>query len=67
MAAELVGLMRDHAELGLRLVGFAGERPAGPGLPLPVLGAAADLPAIVRQHRIRRVIVTAAADGDAAC
>jgi len=68
MAAELVGLMRDHAELGLRPVGFAGERPASPGLPLPlpVLGAAADLPAIVRQHRIRRVIVTAAADGDAA-
>ena len=39
---------------------------AGPGLPLPLLGAAADLPVIVRQHRIRRVIVTAAADGDAA-
>jgi lipopolysaccharide/colanic/teichoic acid biosynthesis glycosyltransferase len=66
MAAELAGLMRDHAELGLRPIGFAGERPAGPGLPLPVLGAAADLPAIVCQHRIRRVIVTAAADGDAA-
>ena len=66
MAAELAGLMRDHAELGLRPVGFAAEPPAGPGLPLPVLGAAADLPAIVRQHRIRRVIVTAAADGDAA-
>ncbi len=66
MAAELAGLMHDHAELGLRPVGFAGERPACPGLPLPVLGAAADLPAIVRQHRIQRVIVTAAADGDAA-
>jgi exopolysaccharide biosynthesis polyprenyl glycosylphosphotransferase len=66
MAAELAGLMHDHAELGLRPVGFAGERPTGPGLPLPLLGAAADLPVIVRQHRIRRVIVTAAADGDAA-
>ena len=64
MAAELAGLMRGHAELGLRPVGFAADRPAGPGLALPVLGAAADLPAIVDQHRIRRVIVTTVADGD---
>ena len=70
MATELAGLDRGHADLGLRLAGFAGEQPAGAcGLvpvPVPVLGPAALLPGIVRQHGIRRVIVTSAADGDAA-
>ena len=41
--------------------------PGGPvPVPVPVLGPAAGLPGIVRQHGIRRVIVTSAADGDAA-
>ena len=70
MATELAGLIRGHAELGLRLAGFAGEQPAGAGgpmpVPVPVLGPAAGLPGIIRQHGIRRVIVTSAADGDAA-
>jgi exopolysaccharide biosynthesis polyprenyl glycosylphosphotransferase len=68
MATELAGLIRGHAELGLRLAGFAAEQQAGPGgpVPVPVLGPAADLPGIVRRHGVRRVIVTSAADGDAA-
>ena len=67
-AAELAGLMRGHAELGLRPVGFVGgDQAAGFALPLPlpVLGRAADLSDVIRRNRIRRVIVAFAAEGDA--
>jgi exopolysaccharide biosynthesis polyprenyl glycosylphosphotransferase len=67
---QILGLLRDHPELGLRPRGFIGSsRAAEPGEPasepgepasepgLPVLGSLADLPGVVAQHGIRRVIV----------
>ncbi|MGD0687864.1 MAG: exopolysaccharide biosynthesis polyprenyl glycosylphosphotransferase [Streptosporangiaceae bacterium] len=67
---QVLGLLLEHPELGLRPRGFIGSsRAAEPGEPasepgLPVLGSPADLPGVVAQHGIRRVIVCCPVDGD---
>jgi len=57
-------LLREHPELGLRAAGFAGPGPQRAG-ELPVLGSTADLPALIEELAIQRVIVCDAAGGDA--
>jgi exopolysaccharide biosynthesis polyprenyl glycosylphosphotransferase len=64
MGVLVAGLLAQHPELGLRPVGFLDACPAPNDLPLPVLGAAADLPAVIRRFRVRRVIVCFPADRD---
>jgi lipopolysaccharide/colanic/teichoic acid biosynthesis glycosyltransferase len=64
-------LLREHPELGLRAFGFA-ESPAPPGsparaaddLPLPVLGTTADVPRLIHELGIGRVIVCTGAEAD---
>jgi lipopolysaccharide/colanic/teichoic acid biosynthesis glycosyltransferase len=69
-AVVVARLLREHPGLGLQAFGFAASSaqpvlpalPVLPGpsaaeLPLPVLGAAADLPRLVQELGIRRVIV----------
>jgi lipopolysaccharide/colanic/teichoic acid biosynthesis glycosyltransferase len=74
--AQLVArLLREHPELGLRVFGCAAAPlpPATPlspaqsadGLPLPVLGPAADLPRLIPTLGIRRVIVCTGGEADA--
>jgi exopolysaccharide biosynthesis polyprenyl glycosylphosphotransferase len=53
-AAEL---MLEHPELGLRPVGFLDHCDHRHELPLPVVGELTDLPTVVRQSAIRRVLV----------
>ena len=65
-AAELAGLARERAELGLRTVGFVGTAPARAVLPLPVLGRPADLAEVIQRHQIGRVIVADDAGGEPA-
>ncbi|MGE5136007.1 MAG: exopolysaccharide biosynthesis polyprenyl glycosylphosphotransferase [Gemmatimonadota bacterium] len=61
IAADLAA----RPELGLRLTGFLDSRTGPAGAPADVLGTPAELTAVLRQHRIRRVIVAFAADRDA--
>ena len=61
IAVLVARLLREHSELGLRVFGFADSlvspaQPAG-ALPLPVLGSATDLPRLIIEFGIRRVIV----------
>jgi len=71
IAVLVARLLHEHSELGLRVLGFAdSDAPLVPparlpdALPLPVLGAAADLPRLVHELGIRRVIVCPGAGGD---
>jgi lipopolysaccharide/colanic/teichoic acid biosynthesis glycosyltransferase len=60
-AVLVARLLREHPELGLRAFGFAAPPQPTDELPLPVLGAPADLPRLVAELGIRRVIVCAGA------
>ena len=63
-AVLVARLLREHSEFGLRAFGFAASpQPAGQ-LPLPVLGASGDLPRLVAELGIRRVIVCAGTGED---
>jgi exopolysaccharide biosynthesis polyprenyl glycosylphosphotransferase len=62
---EIVTALARRRELGLRVAGYLDSRPAPDGSPVAVLGRPAELAAVVRQHRIRRVIVAFPADRDA--
>ena len=60
----IAALLRQHPEFGLRPVGFLDGCPPPTDLALPVLGAAADLPAMICRFRARRVIVCFPVDRD---
>jgi exopolysaccharide biosynthesis polyprenyl glycosylphosphotransferase len=64
LGVQIAGILRDHPELGLRPVGLVDSRPAHRGQVLPVLGGLADLPALVAEFRVRRVIVCFPAGAD---
>jgi exopolysaccharide biosynthesis polyprenyl glycosylphosphotransferase len=62
-------LLHEHPELGLRPLGFLDSwaescSPRDQELPLPVLGAPAELPALTRHLQVRRVIVCFPVDRD---
>jgi len=64
-------LLHEHPESGLRLFGFADPpgAPLSPAQPpdepqLPVLGTAADLPRLIPELGIRRIIVCAGGEAD---
>jgi lipopolysaccharide/colanic/teichoic acid biosynthesis glycosyltransferase len=63
-AGLVARLLREHPELGLAAFGFAAPRHPPSELPLPVLGAPRDLPQLVAELGIRRVIVCIGADED---
>ncbi len=65
MGVLVVRLLGEHPELGLRPLGFLDAcPPLGDDLPLPLLGVAADLPRLISQLRIRRVILCFPVDRD---
>ena len=64
MGVLIADLLRQHPELGLRPLGFLDSCPPPGELPLPVLGTAADLPAMICRFRVRRVIVCFGVDAD---
>ncbi len=61
---QILGLLREHPELGLRPCGFIDSLPLASTPGLPVLGGPADLAEVVARHAIRRVIVCFPADRD---
>jgi exopolysaccharide biosynthesis polyprenyl glycosylphosphotransferase len=62
----VAGILEEHPELGLKPAGFLDSCPApGADLPQAVLGSAADLPRLLAQLGIRRVIVSCPAESDA--
>jgi exopolysaccharide biosynthesis polyprenyl glycosylphosphotransferase len=57
----------QHPEYGVRLVGFVDEDPRARRMDigdLPVLGGPHDLPGVVAEHRVERVIVAFSGDPD---
>jgi lipopolysaccharide/colanic/teichoic acid biosynthesis glycosyltransferase len=58
----LAGLMRDHPEFGLSPAGFIDDGPPRRDLPMPTLGPMRDLPAVIADHGIGRVIVCFSSD-----
>jgi exopolysaccharide biosynthesis polyprenyl glycosylphosphotransferase len=62
--AYIGDLMREHAEFGLRPLGYLDNGQPRRDLELPTLGTPADLPAVVNRLGIRRVIVCMAACKD---
>jgi exopolysaccharide biosynthesis polyprenyl glycosylphosphotransferase len=65
IGAQIAETLMHHPEFGLPPVGFLDvDVPSGGTVPLPVLGEASDLPAIVREHGIERVIVAFGATRD---
>ncbi len=53
--------VRSNPEMGFRVFGFADENGALKGglfIDLPVLGTYSDLPEIIRQHRIKAIIIS---------
>jgi exopolysaccharide biosynthesis polyprenyl glycosylphosphotransferase len=64
MGVLIADLLHQHPELGLRPLGFLDSCPPPNELPLPVLGTAADLPAMICRFRVRRVIVCFPVDTD---
>jgi exopolysaccharide biosynthesis polyprenyl glycosylphosphotransferase len=64
LGAKVADLLRDHAETGLRPIGFIDSGNLPHDLPLPVIGELAELPELIVRHQVRRVIVCSPADGD---
>ena len=58
-ARELGDLLRSHRELGLRPVGFVGRGVTAERTSLPVLGDVAAIPDVIREHRVRTLIMAA--------
>jgi len=56
-AVRVAQLLRDHPELGLTPQGFVDSRPPSEPADLPVLGEPAELPGVIAQHGIQRIIV----------
>jgi len=56
IGTQVADTLKQHPEFGLPPVGFLDVQD-GRDLPLPVLGLASDLPEVLRQHEIGRVIV----------
>lgn len=63
-AARVVELLGNHPEFGLVPLGFLDNRPAERCSPLPLLGEPVELPDVVTQYGIQRVIVCFATTGD---
>jgi hypothetical protein len=64
-SAAAVSLARElydrHQELGVRIVGFVDADPNRVGMPMinpGIIGAIEDIPAIVKEHRVDRVVVS---------
>jgi exopolysaccharide biosynthesis polyprenyl glycosylphosphotransferase len=57
LGVTLAATLSEHPEFGLMPMGFVDSIPSTGDLPLPLLGEPADLPNLVRQSGIRRVIV----------
>lgn len=56
VAERLARVLQEHADYGLRPVGFLDDRPLG-SLDLPVLGGMDQLDEVLRDHRIDRVVI----------
>ena len=64
LGAMVADLLRDHAETGLRPIGFVDNGSPPHDLLLPVIGEPAELPELIFTYQVRRVIVCSPADGD---
>jgi lipopolysaccharide/colanic/teichoic acid biosynthesis glycosyltransferase len=60
--AYIAGLMREHPELGLSVVGFVDDGPPRRDLPMPTLAAMSGLADVVSRFAIGRVIVCFSSD-----
>jgi len=58
----IAGLMREHPELGLSVVGFVDDGPPRRDLPMPTLAAMSGLAGVVSRFGIGRVIVCFSSD-----
>lgn len=56
LAEGLAAALEEHPDYGLQPIGFLG-RPNGSTIPLPCLGGARDLPRVIDDHEVRRVLV----------
>ncbi|HET6500254.1 MAG TPA: exopolysaccharide biosynthesis polyprenyl glycosylphosphotransferase [Amycolatopsis sp.] len=61
---DLARSLRAHPEFGSWVAGFLDDRLPDGDAPAPLLGRVADLPAIARRHRIRRVIVCCSSEAE---
>lgn len=57
VGVELVRILEEHPEYGLRPIGFVGNDPGDRDLPIPMLGQSDDLEQVVREHDVTRVVV----------
>jgi exopolysaccharide biosynthesis polyprenyl glycosylphosphotransferase len=64
MGVLIADLLGQHPELGLKPLGFLDSVPPPYDLPLPVLGSTAQLPALIGDLGVRRVIVCFPVDRD---
>ncbi len=64
-AREVGDLLRSHRELGLRPVGFVGRAVTAERTSLPVLGDVAAMADVIREHRVRTLIMADPDDCDA--
>jgi exopolysaccharide biosynthesis polyprenyl glycosylphosphotransferase len=64
LGAKVADLLADHAETGLRPIGFADTGNLAHDLPLPVIGEPGELPELIVRYQVRRVIVCTPAEGD---
>lgn len=62
VGAELFKQLTDHPEYGLIPVGLVDDVPADPDLPL--LGGLAELPEVIAEHDVRRVLVAYGPTGE---
>jgi len=65
LAADISELLDEHAELGLRPVGYIGDPAPNRASSLPLLGKVSELPDVVLAYNVRRIIVTLPEDNDA--
>ena len=62
-ALRLAGIIENHRNWGLNLLGFVAEDPDGPGVPRRrILGSVKDIPELIRRHIIDEVIFAVSKD-----
>ncbi len=66
LATEIGELLERHPELGLRPVGFIASLAPDPAPSLPLLGGVSELPDLVFEYDVSRIIITLPEDDDPA-